>query len=161
MCPPVVAAVGAAFTAIGVGVQVAGEISRSNAEEAAARNNRKMAEITARDIEIQGRLEAGQLTTETTRLIAAQRSMAATNNLDASTGTAAQLAAETRLLSEVDKKIIRSNTARRAWAVRQRGAYFQGQGLAAARSSRLSAAGTALGGAGRLSRDVVGIMEQI
>lgn len=106
----------------GVGFGVPGMVlsliaeGRAQSERAAqALHNERLARLAAADALARGRLEAGQVRTEASRLISRQRVALAAAGVDPGVGTALDVMADTRLMSELDALTVTNNAAREAW----------------------------------------------
>lgn len=131
----------------------------ANAKEAQAKqkeiaDNKLLAYSAATDAEVRGGKEAGQTRSAASQLIAQQKVAYANSGIDPTVGTAADVMADTRAMSELDAQTLKNNAAREAWGFRRHGLkYGQQAGLEAARASNKQA-GTVLGGLGRAAAGV-------
>lgn len=143
MCEPTTIALAA--TAISGGMQAYGQYQQGRVAQQVGRNNQMMAEYAAADAERRGEEEAIAARRRADQLAGAQRAAFAARGVDATTGTAADLLAQTSFFGQQDQDTARNNARREAWSLRAQGRNARAQGDAAARAGRLSAFGTVLG----------------
>lgn len=116
-----------------------------------ARENAKLADRAASDAIARGTHEAGLARMAGTQTIGAQKVAYVASGFDPSVGTPANVAAQTRAISEMDALTAENNAAREAWGFKtqarriREGAQTELEGLTMKQVS------TALGGAGRLA----------
>ena len=113
-------------SAVGAMFKVAGTVNdtmQKNAEsmknEIELKRQAQLAQGQAIDAESRGGVIAGQAREKGSQTIAAQRVAFSAGGVDASVGTAADVAGGTRLMSEVDANTIQNNAAREAWGHRE------------------------------------------
>jgi hypothetical protein len=80
--------------------------------------NANIADLGAESSLLQGNSEIAKLTMQTGQLKARQRVSMAANGIDLGVGNAAEIAASTDLMKEIDIDTIKSNAARTAWGYR-------------------------------------------
>lgn len=111
--------IGAGLTSVVGSVYSAGTQKRSLQSQAAiAEINANIADMGAESALLQGNSEIGKLTMQVGQLKSRQRVSMAANGIDLGVGNAAEIAASTDLMKEVDVDTIRSNAARTAWGYR-------------------------------------------
>lgn len=129
------------FTAIGIGLSIAGtaldvrsKIKAGNAAKkaadlqadallaASARGdggvgafNAKVAELQAKDALVRGAQEEGRYRAQVRGLLGTERVAYAAGNIDVSYGSAVDVQADTEFMGELDALQIRTNAAREAW----------------------------------------------
>lgn len=93
-------------------------------QSAVARNNAKMAEYAAQDASNRGAQEAAKVMAEARRVRSRQTVALASNGIDISSGSAANMLDDTDLLAAQDAATIRTNAARQAWGYRVEGSNY-------------------------------------
>lgn len=157
--------VGAVASVIGTSMQSVSAIQAGNAarqignyQAAILRNNATLSDRAEDDALVRGTISIARNRTETYQAVGRQRALLAGSGILVDDGTAANLVADTHLVGRQQELDIQMNAEREAlsWriqAMNQRAdadlAAFAG--VQQQRSSRLSAASTLLGGAGRLA----------
>lgn len=158
MCVPIAAlgltamqtlTAGTAIAATGISAMSA--IQQGRAAQATARNNAQMAEYAAQDAQKRGEEEAAAIQRKGAALKSSQRVSLAAKGLDLGYGTAADLQDQTDFFTQSDAATARTNAGREAWTLRARGSNEMAQGNAARSNANLSAAGTLIGGAGKVA----------
>jgi hypothetical protein len=124
---------------------------QSKVAEATAKNNATMAEYAAQDAQRRGEEEATAIQRKGAALKSAQRVSQASKGLDLTYGTAADLQDQTDFFTQSDVATTRTNADRESWNSRARGQQALAMGKADALNSMYGAAGTLLGGAGKVS----------
>lgn len=135
----------AAFTALAIGLLVAGTVSKTvgkikegNAAERAGKAgqeaansqadladwNAQVADLQAKDAVVRGAHDESRFREGVNQMIGSQRSGIAASGVDVNSGSAVDVQADTRHLGELDALTIRTNAAREAW-----GYQVQGQDL--------------------------------
>ncbi len=129
---------------------VGGAIGESNAQREQAKyqehqfnQNAKMADDQAADTERLGDLQANQAGQRARALKGSQKVAYANQGVDVNTGAAAETAADTEALSQIDMVKIKENAWREAWGYKVEAANSRGKG-AMARISGENAANTTL-----------------
>lgn len=140
-------AIAAGVSLLGAGVSAFGQHQAGQDAEAAAKRNARLARLAAADAVQRGAMEAGRTRMQGTQTIGAQKTAMAASGVDVSSGSPLALMADTRMLSEMDARMIENNAAREAWGLRTGASEMVRQGKAAAQAGTLGAAGTLLGGA--------------
>lgn len=116
-----------------------------------AEENEKVANDAAADAIARGEVESGKARREGTQLIAKQRVAYATSGIDGTSGTAAQVAAESRAMSELDAQTLRNNAMREAWGFKQKAKQIRRQESFDKAGDTARAVGTVLTGAGKVA----------
>lgn len=150
---------GAAGMGAASALSLGGGIWGALSADAAGTYNQKMAEADAKALDdmavdaiARGEEDAQQVGLEGRRVLGAQRTAIAGQGIDVSTGTAAELQAETLRLTGEDEQRVRVNAAREALGIRTQAARTRSQGRMAKRSAEGQAVGSVLtGGAGAIS----------
>lgn len=152
------------FTALGIGLtvagtvlDVAGKVKAGNAakrsselqadalEAAGARAagigafNAAVAELQAKDALVRGAIDESKFRSGVRALIGTQRVGIASGNIDVSYGSAADVQADAAFLGELDALQIRTNAKREAWGYRVEAANARAAGGAAAANARAEA----------------------
>ena len=133
-----------------VGSFYSAKLQRRNLETQAnlAEINARIAEGTAQSALLAGKSEVASLTLRAGKLKAAQRVSFARRGVDLGTGSAAEVAASTEIMKEIDKNTLDANAVRAAWGYRTQATNFENEAImkrAAARSiSPVTAAATTL-----------------
>jgi len=147
-----------AMQALALGASVGGTVlsagsayQQGQVAKQTARNNAQMAETAALDAQRRGEEEAMQVQRKGAALKSAQRVNLASKGLDLAYGTAADLQDQTDFFTQSDVATTRDNARREAWTQRARGQGMLAQGRADALNANMQAAGSLLGGAGRVS----------
>lgn len=142
-------------SAILSGVSTVNQISKdadaTKAAVAQAADNQRLAEDAAADATARGGQLAGRARMQGSQLVGAQKVGYANSGVDSTVGTPADVAGQTRMMSELDAKTMENNAAREAWGFRRHGLqYGQQAALEAAKGSARQTA-TFLTGAGRIA----------
>jgi len=127
MCSPTMAS--ASFGAEAYGEYAAGQNDRT-----LNRLNARIADYQAKDALERGNAEAARIRQRRNQVVGQQRATFAAQNVDIGTGSAADVQADTVLLSEMDVDTVKANAAREAWGYRTEAATsrFEGNQAAAA-----------------------------
>lgn len=133
------------------GLSLIANEQETQAKEKEAIENARMAQRAAVDALQRGAREAGQSRIETSRLVAQERVAYANSGVDASSGTAAAVQVDTRVLGELDAKTLQNNAMREAWGFRTYGIKYRDQAQLEATRGTNRAVGTVLGGVGRFA----------
>lgn len=112
MCAPVVLA---AMTIAGGVMQANAQQQQANFEAKAAEQNAKLADQQAKDSIAFGHMEELRHRYQVRQLLGKQRATFAANNVDPTSGSALDIAAETADFGEQDSLTIRNNAMRQAW----------------------------------------------
>lgn len=118
------------------------------AKQKEAVENATMAREAAADATARGNQEAGRTRIKASQLIGAQKTAYAASGVDSTVGTAADVQASTRMVSELDAKTIENNAAREAWGFRKQGSRFTGEAARIRTRGDAKIAGTLLGALG-------------
>lgn len=118
--------------------------------------NARMAETSAQSTLLAGQSEVASLTMRAGKIKAAQRVAMAKGGASLGTGSAAEVAASTEIMKEIDKNTLEANAVRAAWGYRTQATNFENEALmkrSAAKSISpiMAAATTLLEGAGTVS----------
>lgn len=129
----------AAFTALAIGLMIAGGAmqvkghldagkaakKQGEAEQKAAESqadlseyNAAVADLQAKDATARGEIEANRFRSRTKVLIGEQRAGIAAGNIDVGYGSAVDVQADAAFLGELDALTVRTNAAREAWGFR-------------------------------------------
>lgn len=150
MCGPIaLAAGGAAMSLAGSAAQFKGQSEAADAALAQARANAKLAQEAAADAEKRGMDDASRLRGQGDALISAQRVRYAASGVDVTTGTAAEVMAQTRELVTMDEQVLINNAAREAFGLRVHGMQFLAGAAIGQRNSEAEQTGTVLGAIGK------------
>lgn len=103
---------------VGSGLRAAGTIVEGQERGRALELSAAMSEMAAADVLQRGAQQEQRLRMATERQIGQQRVGAAVSGVEGTVGTAADIMADTRLISELDAETIRNNAARAAWGYR-------------------------------------------
>lgn len=87
--------------------------------------NLATAQRASLDATERGNLEAGRARLQGSQMIARQKVAYANSGVDSTVGTAANVQADTRALTELDAKTIENNAAREAWGYKKQGEKFR------------------------------------
>lgn len=148
----------------GMGISAYGQYRAGKAAQAAAESeaqqhefNAQVAELQAEDAIARGRDEESQFRRGVRALIGSQRAGFAGQGVKVGVGSAADVAADTAFLGELDARQIRANAQREAWGFQVEAAdrrmaadVARKGGRAAASAGKWAAAGTLLGGTSSL-----------
>jgi len=115
-------------------------MAERSAQSALARGNQQVAAHTLRTGQLQGR----------------QRAALAANGVNLGTGSAAEVQASTKILSDIDRHQIEANAIYEAWGIRAQKVNYQNQALMARAQARsvkpgMALAGSLLGSAGNVA----------
>lgn len=154
---------GAAAIAAPVGAQIIGGFLQGSAQqeeglrqEIALRQQARLAELAAADALIRGQREAGQSRMQGSQIIGEQQVAAAASGVEASSGTPAALAAQTRAFAALDAETARVNAAREAWGLRTNAKQLRSEASAARARGTSAAIATGIGTAGQIGGSVYG-----
>lgn len=152
---PALPFIAAGAAVVGAGASVASGIMGANAQAGAAEAQKKAAEaqahfadLSAQDAVNRGATEAGRIRTQGSQTISAQRAAYAGAGVDVDTGTAANVQASTRAMSEYDALTAKVNAAREAWGLSQDATALRLTGQHALQAGQNQATGSILGGIG-------------
>ena len=137
--------------AAGTAISAKSAYDQGQVAEQTAANNAQMAETAALDAQRRGEEEAMQVQRRGAALKSAQRVSLASKGLDLGYGTAADLQDQTDFFTQSDAATTRTNAGREAWNLRARGQQALAQGRAAASNANMQAAGSLLGGGGKVA----------
>lgn len=149
MCEPTTIAM-VAMAAGGL-VSAKASMDQGKVAQQVARNNATMSEYAAQDAQRRGEEDAIAIQRRGAAIKANQRVSLAASGLDLTYGTAADLQDQTDFFAQSDAATARTNAAREAWSLRARGQQALAEGDAAARNSRMQAAGSLLSTAGSVA----------
>lgn len=131
--------------------QVEGYQNQINLEE-----NKRLALQAAADAVIRGSQEAARTRMAATQMMGRQKVAFGASGVDATVGTAAQVQAGTRMMSELDALTLENNAVREAWGYRSQAEHFGRQAKLDELRYQNQQLGTALGGVGRVGSSVAG-----
>jgi len=138
-------AVGALVLGVAGGVQQAqAQKAAGNAQEAQAKENAKAADVQARNAVLTGQIDEDRRRQQTRRMLATQRATFAANNVDMSSGSAADILGDTAAIGEQDALLLRANAAREAWGFKVDANNYGNQGRMAKAAGKNAATGTYL-----------------
>lgn len=155
MCEPI-SATTMAYIAIGTSVAAGavsayGQYQQGKTQAEVARNNAQIAEYQAQDAKRRGDVQAQEIRRRASLLAGTQRATMAARGLDLSSGTPADILAQTDFFSQIDQNTARDNAAKEAWAKRAQKGSFLGEASAASAAGNMGAFSTLLGTAGSVS----------
>jgi len=148
--------VSAAAAAASAGVKAAGDKASGDYSQAVANQNSLIATIAGGAAVQKGQYQASQVEGQGTRIIGKERAGFSAAGVDATAGSAMDVQAGTRMMSDIDAATIRSNAAREAWGYSAQGQNFQIQGGLAKQSADFSEASSIVGGVGQLGSSIAG-----
>jgi hypothetical protein len=145
------AALGGSVLALGASGAMGayGQYQQGQVAKQVGRNNQIAAEYAAADAVKRGEEQAIDVRRKADQIKGAQRSRMAAAGLDLTTGTPAELQAQTDFFGQQDVYTTRTNANREAWSLRNQGVQAQALGRAEARQANLSAFSTLLSTAGQ------------
>lgn len=150
----------AVFGGVGAVNDIDANNSELKAKQAELADNQKLALTAAADAEARGGADAAKARTQGSKLIEEQKVAYANSGVDPTTGTAANVMADTRAMSELDAQTLKNNAAREAWGFKRYGLkYGEQAGLEAQRTSNRNTA-TVLTGVGRFASGAAGEYER-
>ena len=128
-----------------IGSQLVGNLFQANEEAkqadqmaAQARRNAVLSEYAARDAEQRGAVEAGQILSKGTQVIAEGRVATEASGIELDSPVAQNVATTTRAYSTLDALTAKSNAAREAWGYRMEGQQYKAQDKPAKKKSMLN-----------------------
>lgn len=133
------------------GVSAYGMQQQARTQRKVGEYNAKMNEFAAQDAEKRGDQQANDLARRMSALKATQRSRMAAAGLDLGEGTAADIQDQTDFFTDRDVATLRFNGRKDAWSARQAGSIARWTGDSNASQAGLSAFGTVLSAASRVS----------
>jgi len=144
---------GALTSGIGSYFSAATQKSNLNAQAAIAEVNARMAERSAQTAHMRGHQQVAAHTLKTGQLQGRQRAAQAANGVDLGAGSAAEVRASTKILSDIDKHQIEANAIYEAWGIRAQKVNYENQALMARAQAKsikpgMALAGSLLGSAG-------------
>jgi hypothetical protein len=120
-------------------------------EQQVAEQNATLANMQAEDTLAQGAKAATQHHVQTKGLIGAQRAVLASQGIDANTGSALDVQADTAALGALDELTIRNNAWRSAWGYKVQASQYTAQGQFALLSAKNKARNTLLTGGAQIA----------
>lgn len=149
MCEPVTLGIMAGVAVVGAGIQTYSAIRQGEAQSAIAEMNAKFANQQATNEILVGEAQAEAFKAKAGQFQGTQKAEYAASGVDVTSGSALDVLADTRLMSDQDAQKIKDNASRRAYAdeVSATGSSYQAQVISD--STKWEAAGTLLGGAAR------------
>jgi hypothetical protein len=140
---------------VGAGFQLDAEQKQNNRD---LQRQNLASDVGTEQAQEKGNYQAAQIRQQVAQLGAKQRTAYANSGVDSTVGTAAQVQANTSMQGELDAQMAKNNAAREVWgyqqAKKQAQEDFQAKNDAASRK----AAGTVVGGAGKLAGGVASLM---
>lgn len=144
MCEPMTIA--ATALAAGTVYNAYGQYQTGKYNAAVAKENAKLAEISAQDAVTRGEADVSQYRTQINQLRGRQRAAIGSANLELS-GSPLDLLVDTATVGELDVQTIRNNAARDAFGFRTQGLNYRAQGRLDRFAGNAGATGTLLTGA--------------
>ncbi|MCR4296522.1 MAG: hypothetical protein NUW21_13385 [Elusimicrobia bacterium] len=132
-------------TLIGGAISAKGGYDQAQDAADGMQANARMARLAARDALQRGALESGQARMEGTKVIGQQKAAIGASGIDASSGSAVALMADTRVQSELDAVTIANNAAREAWGFRTQARQLDSQAKKTREASKWAVAGSLIG----------------
>lgn len=148
---PVLAGVAAAGIVGGTIVGAHAANKAAKAAKGAANAQADLLELEAGDIIEVGKADAAMVRMQGTAAIGAGRARMAAGNVELEGGTALEVLAQTRQLSEWDASKVRTNAAREAWSKKKTAKMVRKTGQQAAAQGRLAVASTLISGIGNVA----------
>lgn len=143
MCEPATIAM-VAMTVIGGAVTAKAQRDQGKYESEVAQQNAKVADLQAEQAKQIGSIEEERQRARVRQQIASQRVAFAANNVDAATGTAAEVLGDTAGFGYADATMIRSNALREAWGYKVDATNSRSRAKASRYNGRMGATGTLL-----------------
>lgn len=128
------------------GMQARGIREQAQDDAEALDENARLSRIAASDALLRGTQEAARARMAGTQAIGAQQVAFGASGIDGSVGSAAALAVDSRVQSELDAKRLVNNAAREAWGLKRQASMYERQSKQALRAGRRAADGAVLGG---------------
>lgn len=145
MCEPAtLTALSIGATVLAGGVQAYGQRQQAKYESEVAQQNAKIADMQAENAKQIGSIEEERQRARVRQMIATQRVSFAANNVDAATGTAAEVLGDTAGYGFADAAMIRSNALREAWGFKVDASNERSRAKSARYNGRIGALGTLL-----------------
>lgn len=159
MCEPatVIAAASAGISLVGSGLQAWGQHQDGQHQGWLLDKSAEFSDAAAADSVRRGDREVADIRLRTSQILGEQRVALGSSGVDAGVGSAADLQADTRMMSELDVETTRNNAAREAWGYQVQAWNQRQQATFARKGGGAAAAGTLLGGVGRAAGDAAGI----
>lgn len=145
---PLVAVLGLVSAAGGVVGRILGAAEEQEALERQQKEierARRVALLQAGDERVRGSAGAGWQRLRGSHAVSQQQAAAGRSGIDPGTGTAAQLAGYTRMMSEIDAQTELNNAARRAWGLEQQAAAYGREAAAVKKRARNALIGSIIG----------------
>lgn len=143
-----VAAVPLLIGGVGALVSAAGDANAASEKAQQDRLNEQLAQQQAADSLQRGQAAAMRVRRKGSEVIGQQRARSAASGVDENVGTAAQVQAQTKMLSDMDAQTVTNNAAREAWGHTVEADQYGEQSKLDEEAGRQSVAGTLLGGVG-------------
>jgi len=137
---------GAGMSAVGSYFSAATQKANANAQAVIAESNARMAERSAQSALVRGNQQVAAHTPRTGQLQGRQRAAQAANGVDLGVGSAAEVRASTKILSDIDRHQIEANAIYEAWGIRAQKVNYQNQALMARAQAKGIKPGMALAG---------------
>ncbi len=145
MCEPAtLMAVSIGVSLLSGGVQAYGLRQQAKYDAQVSEQNAKVADLQAEQAKQIGSIEEERQRARVRQQIASQRVAFAANNVDAATGTAAEVLGDTAGFGYADATMIRSNALREAWGYKADATNSRSRAKASRYNGRMGATGTLL-----------------
>ncbi len=123
--------------------------------------NAQSAEQAAGDAQLRGLAEQANFKLKAGQLAARQRMALIGANVDLTSGTAVDIAAETQAMTQRDAEVIGNNAAREAWGFKSQALNYRAQGELDKLRGKYAMAGSLLGGASGAGPGINSMFESI
>lgn len=151
MCEPVTAALSGGSTLLNLAGAITGAQDakvQADEEALALDENAKLARRAAVDAIYRGEREGAARRGEATKIVAQQAALFGASGIDGSTGSAAALAADSRVQAELDAKLLRHNAKNEAYGLRRQAYDLRRQARRTRERGQKEGEGSLLGGLG-------------
>jgi hypothetical protein len=128
----------------GAGLKAFGQVKAGNAESDVANYNASVADMQATDALERGEVNAAIRGRTTKKIIGASRAGMAAQNVDISSGSAADVQGDAAYLGALDVATIKNNAAREAWGYRVQAVDYRNRGRIALQTGQMRAGRTLL-----------------
>jgi hypothetical protein len=159
MAVPIIFGIAEGISLLGSAFQGAGEKQQAEAQARADEENARLLRQRAFEVERQGGQRAGQVRQAGSQAIAAQKVAFAAGGVDPSSGTAASLAADSRVQSEIDAMRLRYNAALESRGIRTQAGQLDAHAGQARTAGDYGLAGSLLGGLGNAAGMAYGYLQ--
>jgi len=138
-------------TLAGTAVQASAAASRGEAAQATARRAAGMAERQAADAIARADLPASRVRMRAGQFIGVQEAHFAASGVAVGVGSAGDVTQETRILSDQDEQVVRSDAAREAYGFRTKAQAYQQEGEIAKSEAKNAVLASVIGGVGKMA----------